>query len=131
MLKNIIVRMVLIMGIKLSDFISEDFEFTDEEIYNTYLQAGFDVELSPDFEYLQNPFTTELLKPIVIETTIDNAEVHMLTEEQLIFINNDSKDIMRWLTQKEKKSINDNVYNTSKKNSIFINNSKNSYDWAA
>lgn len=119
------------MGIKLSDFISEDFEFTDEEIYNTYLQAGFDVELNPEFEHLQNPFTSKQIKSIVIETTIDNTEVPMLTEEQLGFINNDNKDIVRWLTKKEQNSTDDNVYNTSRKNLIIINDSKKSYYEAA
>lgn len=119
------------MGIKLSDFISEDFEFTDEEIYNTYIQAGFDVELNPEFEYLQNPFTSKQKKSIIIETTIDNTEVHMLTEEQLDFINNDSKDIVRWLTKNEQNSTNENVYNTSRKSLVIINDSKKSYYEAA
>lgn len=118
------------MGIKLSDFISDDFEFTDEDIYNTYIQAGFDVKLNPEFEYLQNPFTSKVLNPIVIEVVCDD-EMQILTNKEMDSINTNSKDIIRMLTKKEAKLTKDNVYNTRTKSLNFNTEKKNNYNEAA
>lgn len=55
---------VFLIGIKLSEFISEGFEFTDEEIYNAHLQAGFDVELNQEFKHLQKSDSSERISNV-------------------------------------------------------------------